>query len=289
MQQVVYGDLFFLINFSMDFLCLFLVAKLLSRPMSTLRFTLASAVGGIYSVVSLFLPGGIFAVLLDLLCCIVICLLAFAARGESRRSLITLTAAYFLSSVLLGGIMTGIFSILNRLSPPLSDLEESADIPPWILLLVGIFSGLTALFGGKFLHKKAQIKTFRLEVQLGGRKATCLAFCDSGNLLCDPLDGKHVILLDNALAPLLLPANLKKQVLFADTNVDSIPPSLKSRLRIIPLHTANAESILFALKPDKIILKTQKEAHKVDALIGFTELGGALHDCKALIPPELVV
>ncbi len=289
MQQVVYGDLFFLINFSMDFLCLFLVAKLLSRPMSTLRFTLASAVGGIYSVVSLFLPGGIFAVLLDLLCCIVICLLAFAARGESRRSLITLTAAYFLSSVLLGGIMTGIFSILNRLSPPFSELEESADIPPWILLLVGIFSGLTALFGGKFLHKKAQIKTFHLEVQLGGRKATCLAFCDSGNLLCDPLDGKHVILLDNALAPLLLPANLKKQVLFADTNVDSIPPSLKSRLRIIPLHTANAESILFALKPDKIILKTQKEAHKVDALIGFTELGGALHDCKALIPPELVV
>lgn len=289
MQQIVYGDLFFLINFSMDFLCLFLVAKLLSRPLSTLRFSLASALGGIYSVGALFLPEGIMGLLLDLLCCIGICLIAFAARGESWRSLLVLSGAYFLSSVLLGGMMTAIFSLLNRLSPPLSELEESADIPLWVLIPVGIFSGLAALFGGRFLHKRAQTKTFRLEVQLGGRKISCLAFCDSGNLLCDPLDGKRVLLLDKSLAPLLLPANLKAHVLSANTSVDDLPPPLRSRLRVIPVQTANAESILLALKPDRILMKSEKETHRVDALIGFAELGGALRDCKALIPPELVI
>ena len=80
MQQIVYGDLFFLINFSMDFLCLFLVAKLLSRPLSTLRLSLASALGGVYSVGALFLPEGLLGIILDLVCCIGICLIAFAAK-----------------------------------------------------------------------------------------------------------------------------------------------------------------------------------------------------------------
>lgn len=289
MQQIVYGDLFFLINFSMDFLCLFLVAKLLSRPQSTLRFSLAAAVGGVYSVGALFLPEGVIGILLDLLCCIAICLLAFAARGESFRSLLILSAAYFLSSILLGGMMTAIFSLLNRLSPPLSELEETADIPPWVLIPVGILSALAALFGGKFLHKRTQLKSFSLEIRLGGRKTHCLAFCDSGNLLRDPLDGKSVILLDRSLAPRILPANLKEQVLSSNQSVEEIPPSLRTRLRIIPFRTANAESMLLAIKPDSIILKDEKKTHRIDALIGFAELGGAPHDCKALIPPELSI
>jgi hypothetical protein len=80
-----------------------------------------------------------------------------------------------------------------------------------------------------------------------------------------------------------------KHILTESTKITSIPPTLQPRLRIIPLHTANAESILLALKPDSIVMYTEKEKHRTDALIGFAELGGALRDCKALIPPELVV
>jgi stage II sporulation protein GA (sporulation sigma-E factor processing peptidase) len=288
-QQTVYGDLLFLINFSMDFLCLFLVAKLLSRPMSPLRFTLAAALGGIYSVISLFLPQNLFSMLIDLLFCAVICLTAFAARGESWRSLLTLCVAYFLSSILLGGIMTAIFSLLNRLSPPLTELKESTDIPPWILISVAVLSGLTTLLGGRFLHKKAQRKTVHLDVRIGARKVSCFAFCDSGNLLCDPLDGRHVILLDKSLAPLLLPADQETLIFSVNEWIERIPEDLARRVRVIPIRTANAESFLYALRPDRILLKDGKETHTVDALIGFTEFGGALRECKALIPPELVV
>ena len=289
MEQTVYGDLFFLINFSMDFLCLFLVAKLLSRPLSPFRFTLASALGGVYSVAALFLPNGISGMLIDLLCGIAICLIAFAARGDSWRTLPILTAAYFLASILLGGMMTAIFSLLNRLSPPLSDLEQSADIPLWVLIPVGVLSGAAALFGGRFLHRRTQIRTLRLEVWLGRRHVGCLAFCDSGNLLSDPLDGKRVVLLDKSLLPLLLPANIDTRFWETEAHPDDIPPPLRSRIRLIPLQSANAESILLALKPDSIRIQTEKEAHKVDALVGFAELSGAPHDCKALVPPELVV
>ena len=289
MQQTVYGDLLFLINFSMDFLCLFLVAKLLCRPMSPVRFTLAAALGGVYSVISLFLPQSFFSVLVDLLFCAVICLAAFAARGESWRSMLSLAVAYLLSSILLGGIMTAIFSLLNRLSPPLGEFEQSTDIPPWILLSIALLSGLTSLFGGRFLRKKASRKTFRLEIRIGGRRASCLAFCDSGNLLSDPLDGRRVILLDKSLAPLLLPADQKDILFSAAGDPRTIPHGFIGRIRVIPVRTANAESFLYALRPDRILLKNDKETHSVDALVGFTEFGGALRECKALIPPELIV
>ncbi len=288
-QQTVYGDLLFLINFSMDFLCLFLVAKLLCRPLSPFRFSLAAALGGIYAVLSLFLPQTPASLLIDLLFCAVICITAFAARGESWRSLLTLCIAYVLSSILLGGIMTAIFSLLNRLSPPLTELEKSTDIPPWILLSVAVLSGLTSLLGGRFLHKKAQRKTFRLEIRIGGRHVSCLAFCDSGNLLSDPLDGRRVILLDKSLAPLLLPADQENVLFSAKENTETIPYGFARRIRVIPIQTANAESFLYALRPDRILLKDEKETHSVDALVGFTEFGGALRECKALIPPELVV
>ncbi len=287
MQQTVYGDLFFLVNFSMDFLCLFLVAKLLSKPMSTLRFSLASAVGGIYSVTALFLPSGIISILLDILCCVCICFLAFPVRGNTWRSLVILSVSYFLASVLLGGMMTAVFSLLNRLSPPLAEFEETADIPPWILISVGILSGLGALYGGRFLHRRAQTKLVRLDVSLGGKNISCLAFCDSGNLLADPLDGKKVILIDKSLAGSLLPVGMSGSDLLLNCN--SLHPSLATHIRVIPIKTANAESILYALRPDKITLKTQKHTYTTDALIGFTDLGGAPNECKALIPPELIL
>ena len=287
MQQTVYGDLFFLINFSMDFLCLFLVAKLLSKPMSTLRFTLASAVGGIYSVTALFLPDGLWGILLDILCCVCICLLAFSCRGSTGRTFFILCVSYFLASVLLGGMMTAIFSLLNRLSPPLAEFEESADIPPWILISVGILSGAGALYGGRFLRKRVETTRIRLDVRLGGRKISCMAFCDSGNLLADPLDGRKVILVDQSLAGGLLPADTNGDWMTLTAN--TLPPSLVTHIRVIPIKTANAESMLYALRPDKITLKSQNQTYITDALIGFADLRGAPYECKALIPPELII
>jgi stage II sporulation protein GA (sporulation sigma-E factor processing peptidase) len=288
LQQTVYGDLLFLINFSMDFLCLFLVAKLLSRPMSVLRFVLAASLGGIYSVLSLFLPQNLLFTAVDLVFCLAVCAIAFLGRGDSPRSLLTLSTSYFLASLLLGGIMTAVFSLLNRLSPPLNELKTDTDIPPWILLTVALLSGIASLFGGRFLRKKARTKTVRIEVRIGGRRVSCLGFCDSGNLLCDPLDGRRVILLDRSLAPLLLPADQKDIPLFAKDTLASLPEAFARRVRIIPMKTANADSFLYAIRPDCILLKDEKETHTVDALVGFTDFGGALKECRALVPPELV-
>ena len=47
MGQTVYVDLYFLINFSMDFLCFFLTAKLLDRRLGIGRGLIGAALGGL--------------------------------------------------------------------------------------------------------------------------------------------------------------------------------------------------------------------------------------------------
>ncbi len=281
MVQTVYGDLFFLINFSMDFLCLFLLSKLLCRKLTTLRAILASSFGGGYALLGLFLPEGLWHVALDLFCGLLIAGIAFASRRSSLGGLVVAWVGYIASSALLGGIMTAVFSLLNRLSPPHDIFGESTDIPPHILIPAAILSAVASLFCGRFLRTRAARKSATLEVRLGEKRVMCTALVDSGHLLREPLSAAPVLLLDLSLAPALLPPG---------TSPDTLPldSALRGRLCAIPVQSVGGERLLFAIRPDAILVGTGKSHRKVDARIAFSHLGGLPCDCKALIPPETV-
>ena len=55
MEQTVYVDLLFLVNFCMDFQCLFLAGKLLHRPFHVWRALIFASLGAVYAVAALFL------------------------------------------------------------------------------------------------------------------------------------------------------------------------------------------------------------------------------------------
>ena len=85
MEQTVYGDILFFVNFCMDFQCLFLTAKLLHRPFSLWRALLSSALGALYACIALFLPvGGVAAFCADLLVCLVMCGIMFLSQEERK-------------------------------------------------------------------------------------------------------------------------------------------------------------------------------------------------------------
>ena len=75
MEQTVYADLYFMINLSMDFLCFFLTAKILSIKLHVWRALMASALGGAYAVAALFFTvGKLAALLIDMAFCACLCL-----------------------------------------------------------------------------------------------------------------------------------------------------------------------------------------------------------------------
>ena len=290
-ETTVYGDLLFMINFSMDFLCLYMSAKLLSRPMSVPRYLLASVLGGVYSVAILFVDmktTGIPNICADLAICLAICTIAVLRRSDSFLSLVIFSAAYLVISMLLGGVMTAIFSLLNRAAPSFDSFGETTALPLPTLISVAALSVALTYAGGRFLKKRSEVENVTVEVCFDGRRIDLSAMCDSGNLLRDPIFGKSVIVADKSMAKYLVPELSVDSELIHNREIEFLRPELAGRIRLIPASTANSESLILAIRPDKILVKDSKDTHEADALIAFAEIKSALCGCNALIPPELL-
>lgn len=290
MEQVVYADIYFLINFSMDFLCLFLCARLLSIPFPFGRTLLGAAVGGVYAVLSLFLVlPALPALLLDMAVCALLCLLVFHRRRAWRQTAICIPV-FLATSMLLGGIMTALFHLLNRL--PLPPEMSEADAPStWGFALLAGVSAAIAYISEKFFRRRTATARATLHVVLFGRRLTLTALCDSGNLLHDPISGKPCIVVDAEAVSALLPPTLRKAVL-SGTLPKEIPDALCGKLRFVPTQTATGGALLATLRPDALRLQTEKGIREIDALLTLSPhfaLSRGTSGASALLPTELLL
>ena len=295
MQGEVYADLLFLVNFSMDLLCFYLCARLLHRPLSLWRGTLASALGGVYAVAVLFLSvGRLPAFLIDALVCIALCAVAMGTRREGWRPLLRLSALYLLVSMVLGGVMTALFSQLNRI-PGLTDRVSEDGLSAWVFFGVALTSAvLTALWGRCFRRTVSKTRV-TVVVEQGGRRAELRGIVDSGNLLRDPISGKAVIPADAEQLRGIVPFDILRMASASRVSdaVGELPEDMKRRVRLIPARGATGERLMVGWCPEHIYLKQDGASgeREVGALIAPAALsgrhGGA--DIAALVPSELMI
>ncbi len=288
MGQTVYVDLFFMINFSMDFLCFFLSTQLLGEKLKLLRTLLAAVLGGVYACVALFLPiGGFLALSLDVLLCVLMCVIAFGVA----RSVLLHTLVYFAVSMTLGGFMSALFALLNKADLGIGTLESDG-ISAWVLALLAIISAVLALVGTRFFRRRTAIRYASVALELGGGRRELRAFCDSGNLLRDPISGRACVLVSaEALKgfvgdEVIRAARTKNVAPLASTD-----SGMARRVRLIPTRTATGDGCLLAIRPDRILVgddgeKPQKE---VDAYLALSEAESFSEGCEALLPNELLV
>ncbi len=288
MEQVVYADVYFLINFSMDFLCLFLCAKLLAIPFFFGRALISAALGGLYAILALFLElTPLPSLLVDMAVCALLCAVAFFRWGQVRLSLIS-TPVFLAVSMLLGGVMTSLFYLLNRLNLPLSDLKPDG-LSAWGFAILAAISGLITYLSERFFRRRTAARRATLSVTLFGRTVTLSALCDSGNLLRDPLNGKRCIVVDADACHALVSPLLCEAAKRGKAPPHDLPRGLFERIRLIPTHTATGEALLIALRVDEIQICTDKSPYTVDALIALSALQGRADGASALIPSELLI
>lgn len=286
MRQTVYVDLFFMINFSMDFLCFFLAAELLGSKLKLGRTLIASAIGGIYANIALFIPiGGIWEILIDISVCALMCLTAYGGRLSALASH---TCVYIAISMALGGFMTAVFSLLNRAELPLSTLEGDG-ISAWLLLLLAVISGGITLAGGKHFRRRSTKKYTDVKIFFNGKSKTLSAFCDSGNLLRDPISGKACIIADADALYGIIPNEIIKCVKDGNSDISALNTELAKKVRLVPTRTATGDGLLIAVRADKILIGTEKDEKEVSALLAVGKLGASADGCEALVPTELII
>ena len=290
MTTEVYADLLFLINFSMDYLCLYICAHVLHRKVALLKMLIASSLGGIYSIVSLFYnTNTLVSIIIDLCICLIMCSVAFARKDHTLSSTLLCTFLYVGISMMTGGAMTAIFNFLNRLDLPIEKIEEDNAFP-YIFIVLAIVSGVITLRSGQILSRRSTVETCRLKISVNGKEATFIALSDSGNLVRDPLSNKPVIVVDRqALAKIVDLSTIESFF-----KGDNVKPFNNLSLRRVPINTAGGPSMLIAMVPDKIIAEVYDAKKKVeqglalDALIAPSALGKIADGCNAIIPAEII-
>lgn len=268
----------------MDLLCLMITAALLHREVKRLRAVLAALAGGAYAVASLlFGVGGLLGVLLDLSVALLMCAIAFFRRGTKLFAVFRCAVAQTLVSMVLGGVMTALYSFLNRLSLPFEALQGDG-LSVWTFALLTGVSGLVTLRGGRFFGLAHKSKSVTVTVRLFGRSVTLRAMVDSGNLLCDPVSGRAVIVADLARLRAVLPPLLVQAYENGDFTVWLQSHENAKRVRPIPTRTATGEGVLFAMVPEQLTVTQKGESYSADYLVAVAPLGAAAAGFDAVIP-----
>ena len=282
----VYADLLFLINFSMDFLCLFLAVKLLHLPRSRWRMLLSAAFGGLYSVIALFLSvESWLSLAVDVGVCLAMCAICSAGKGVRPARLLLLCGTYFGISALMGGGMTAIYHLLGKANLPLGQVQSDG-ISAWMFLILATAAALVAAFGGRVFSRQSAVQTCTVQVRLEGARWEMEGLCDSGNLLCDPISGTPVIIADRSVWLEALPDTLRRAV--ESEGRESTDGHQSRRVRIIPMHTAQGCGMAVALFPDEVTIKEKNgKIRAVRALVAPSgqPLAG---DYSAIVPATLL-
>ena len=289
MQYDVYADILFLINFSMDYLCLYICARVLHRRIMLGRTVIAAAVGGLYSVIALFLPlQAAWGVVADGIVCAVICAIAFVEKGRGMGSFLATAFLYVGISMMTGGCMTAIFNLLNKLELPLESVA-SDNLSTYLFAILAVIAGLISLKSGQVISRKSTVRECKLYVKICGEDFEFSGFADSGNLVREPISGRPIIFLERAV----IEKKMSLDFLDKYSKGELSDVSAHRKLFLISFRTASGSSMTAALRPDSIRLefaeaKRNPRSISPDVLVSPIPLGKSAQGYNAIIPAEIV-
>ena len=267
MEQVVYGDILWLIDFSMDLLALGAAARMTGRPTRPGRLCGAAAFGGIYAVLVLLLPfRGLWGAAIDLCAAVLMVLMAFGT-SSFPRFLLTL-GSFWMMSLLLGGGMTALCSWVARIAGPGRGSGSAGGF--FFIIICG--SGISLLWGR--LRRRTLPAIVPLTLRLGERELSLDALRDSGNLVRDPVSGRGVIFLEEHALRRLCGSELAR--VLVERRVEgmaSLPAEEARRLCLIPADTVQGRTLLIALRVDGVY-------------IGGEAYDGLVCPAQTPLPPE---
>ena len=286
MEEEIYADVLFIINFSMDFLSLYIVGRLMHFRMKALRVISGASLGALYGVLELLFTGASFwKTVITLSVLLTMCAVAFGVR--SLRTYFASAALTFGVSMLIGGMMTSAFL---KLGNQISYIEIGGtiatvygDLPVWKFAVFALLSALATWGIGKLFRRKRAIRTCSVRMTFDGRENEWTALVDSGNLLEEPVSGTPVIFLKGKAA-----RSLPTYLLCAmKTGAASLSAENVGKLRVIPSRTVTGNGILLAAVPENLFLLSNGVWEPRRALVAVDFSDGDYGGFEALVPEIL--
>lgn len=287
MEQVIYGDILFVINFSMDFLSLYITALILHRRLRAVRLVAAASIGAFCAVASVFISfNRVYDGIIDIAFSLLICFTAFG-RGKILRTGVTFASVTFM----LGGCITALYNIVGTggifklVGSDDDTVILSRETGVTSLMIFAAVAGAIAWISFRIISVRKSVKNIDVTVVYGDKSVTLRGLVDSGNLLSEPLGGSPVILTGYSDICGILPDNMKD--VFEKAEFDTVKSLMcedARRVRFIPSCSTGGEKLLIAFLPDSVrINNTDKRA-----CVAVCGDKGHYGECDALVPSGLL-
>ncbi len=255
----------------MDFLALFLTAKILHLKFKTARVLFAAALGGVYATLSLLITNSKAELVTSLLLPPVFCLVAFGGRKLS--SLVKSTFLFFSVSFLMGGGMTAVYYLVNKLAENRNIYINGtvdtlySELPLPVFIIVALLAAVISYLHEKLTRREGKKRAVEIKVSENESITVIQALCDSGNLLEEPLSSLPVIIVGSRTMKKIVPEKIYKSYFEKDkkalssegkkrgSNLDGISSKEISKLRFIPISAVGKEDLLVGYIPDAVIVE----------------------------------
>ena len=198
MYDEIYIDIVFMANFLMDYVLLRLVLMALHYRRKRLRCMLGAMAGATVSCIYVLLPGVIPGVLLQAAGAII---MLRTGCGIRKRGLLAEASVFLYTAAFLFG---GLWRVLA------GGRHYSAG--EFMVLLATTYAGLTAFIKMWELRSIRRRNIYPVTLFYQGKKQETYGFCDTGNLLTDPLSGQPVSLVEGELLQTVLSEKLAEKL-----------------------------------------------------------------------------
>ena len=289
--MTVYADVLFLVNFSLDYVSLYITGRLMSRPLYVRRLAAASALGALYAVSALFwnIPEPLY-IAATLAVSGIMCLFAYrrACKGALASAVETAGSALLLFSVgcALGGAMTAIYSLGKGYS---AGEPEGGGAGTMTMTAVAAAAVTVTALAGRVAKKRRGVKHARVTLTDGGQSVTLDALSDSGNLLFDPTSGRPALIVSADAAADVLPQKIREAALSEDVagSAAALPPELLTRVRLLPVSNVYGKGLLLGFRPDAVTVEQGGSEREYDLIVAVSGKKGGFGGFGAVLPAEL--
>jgi stage II sporulation protein GA (sporulation sigma-E factor processing peptidase) len=301
----IYPDIIFVLNFSMDFILLFILSKVNRKIFRWKRMVVGSAVGAVSAVIVSIFPWMNIIIRFLFMNIAASALMLCITFGKMRPvQLLQQMIALYLITYFAGGLINSVYYYTDfreklihiGTSLILSNLSWETVIAILLLLIPTSFILLRLI--RRNLSERKEI--YEVELFCDNRNIKTVGLLDTGNCLYDPIFKKPVMVIDETLLGELLSSEacndmeaVRKGLRGISESSDNLAVSMENarRLRFIPYQSIGKESgIMPGLILDKVLIHTGKETicnEKVTAAICDNHLS-ANDDYHVILHKELI-
>ena len=267
-MNTVYIDVLFLINFTVDYLALYLTGKTLRLPLHRWRLIVVSLVGALYALWALLWCRH-YAILLSSALCVCVAVTWFAYPRTKGWHFVRNSFLFAAICAILGGSVSLMYRVLSHFLSGATMRDNGMKVLVFTLLTA--VSGMLIALGNHLLTDVRGTKSVNVSICIDGRITRFHLLVDTGNFVREPVSGKCVIFLSRVAA---------RRAYGEHMELTTFHPE---RRRIITLDWGGEKRLAFSILPDRV----EADGKAVDAYVAVMPQN-SLRQYDGIFPASLL-